>query len=341
MREVIVNAVDLEAIASEVLHRGGCLQFAARGQSMRPTIRQGDSVVVSPLPSDKLKLGMVVLYRSAQGHLAAHRVIEYACDRNSEGHIILVCGDAATSRDERITPGQILGEVFCVRKGLRVRYLNRGWFRMAGLVLAKSRTLGLALIDPRMFLRHVGAGIVRQLQRPRIYRTLARIAIAHRVAYGAATLADAPNLASFYRYDALTGIGDPGETMKRELMRLDKCGHSLIATCHGRIVGSAVIRHFPFDVRHLSEWWLFGLRVAPSFRRAGIGEHLVRMALEKAALNGAECVNVQVGEQNRIALGLYLRLGFKRAPNPESEAMGYGATQREALRQIVLSKSLK
>jgi len=60
------------------------------------------------------------------------------------------------------------------------------------------------------------------------------------------------------------------------------------------------------------EYWLFGLLVRTRYRGAGIGEGLVRTALQRAASEGAAKINLMVWEQNRAAINLYRKIGFRQ-----------------------------
>ena len=56
--------------------------------------------------------------------------------------------------------------------------------------------------------------------------------------------------------------------------------------------------------------WLEDLFVAPGRRRAGLGDALVTLALERAHLRGARRIELDCNEHNAAALALYERHGF-------------------------------
>jgi ribosomal protein S18 acetylase RimI-like enzyme len=56
--------------------------------------------------------------------------------------------------------------------------------------------------------------------------------------------------------------------------------------------------------------WLEDLFVREHARRAGVGEALVSLALERARERGAKRIELDTNEQNAVALALYERHGF-------------------------------
>jgi GNAT superfamily N-acetyltransferase len=84
-----------------------------------------------------------------------------------------------------------------------------------------------------------------------------------------------------------------------------------------------------------SQAWIGGMGTAPSHRRRGLGERLLRDSLEGARSHGAESVWLEVIEGNQRAIGLYEKLGFETvrrlivwtlsdgaaAPGPELEVV--------------------
>ena len=58
--------------------------------------------------------------------------------------------------------------------------------------------------------------------------------------------------------------------------------------------------------------WLEDLFVAPGARRAGLGDALVKLALERAQARGARRIELDCNEHNARALALYERHGFSQ-----------------------------
>lgn len=93
-----------EHTATEILRRGVAIRFQALGDSMHPSIRNGEHVHVAPAGARSLRLGDVILARAARG-LTAHRIVKLA------GKSITTRGDNALQRDTTLDLDAILGHV--------------------------------------------------------------------------------------------------------------------------------------------------------------------------------------------------------------------------------------
>lgn len=98
-------------------------------------------------------------------------------------------------------------------------------------------------------------------------------------------------------------IDGPGFTRMARIADAD-LDVSRVALIDGRPVGVTLI------ARRASEGWVGGMGVAAGHRRAGIGETMLRSALDAARDAGVERVALEVLEQNAPARALYERLGF-------------------------------
>lgn len=117
-------------ILEEVLAAGHAASFRASGDSMHPTIRNGDRLQV--FAPDDLRIGDVVLARAPRG-LTAHRIVRFA------GSSVVMRGDNALGNDEPVGLTDVLGRVISVeRDGMtflvpRQRYVPllrlRAWSR--------------------------------------------------------------------------------------------------------------------------------------------------------------------------------------------------------------------
>ena len=56
---------------------------------------------------------------------------------------------------------------------------------------------------------------------------------------------------------------------------------------------------------------IYNIAVAPEFRRAGVGEALLRHLIEKAEAEGCTLVTLEVRAGNDAAMQLYKKLGFR------------------------------
>ena len=128
-------------LLEEVLNRGYYVRFPAPGDSMYPTIRNGDVITVTPLGASSVTIGDIILYQHKSG-VTVHRVMRIIkqSEENSRGapqgpqnrslsetlHFFLR-GDAAVVFDDPVNADQILGKVTLVeREGRRIDPYTRG-----------------------------------------------------------------------------------------------------------------------------------------------------------------------------------------------------------------------
>jgi signal peptidase I len=98
-----------ETMLVDLLGRGIAVRFAASGDSMHPSIRNGEHVHVSPLASRPLRAGDVVLAQAARG-ITAHRIVRIA-----RGAVI-TRGDNSRHRDAPVPHQSILGRITHVER---------------------------------------------------------------------------------------------------------------------------------------------------------------------------------------------------------------------------------
>jgi hypothetical protein len=119
----------------ELLRKGHHVKFRAPGDSMYPTICDGDVITVVPIETASITIGDIVLYRHKSG-VTAHRVtrIEKRDSFDSQHsastpqssdlsphHLFFLRGDAALVFDNPVSADHILGKVTLVeREGRRI-----------------------------------------------------------------------------------------------------------------------------------------------------------------------------------------------------------------------------
>ena len=114
----------------ETLNCGHSIRFRAPGDSMYPTICDGDVITVMPIEPATITIGDIILYRHKSG-VAAHRVIRMAKrgvpDFQPSAHTprpsvlssqpyFMLRGDAAVVFDDPVSVDQILGKVTLVER---------------------------------------------------------------------------------------------------------------------------------------------------------------------------------------------------------------------------------
>ncbi len=83
---------------------------------------------------------------------------------------------------------------------------------------------------------------------------------------------------------------------------------SLVALAQGRVVGYITVMP-TVGGAHIAR-----LAVAPEHQGKGIGRALIQQALAQLVAQGIQRVTVNTNQENRVALHLYNRMGFRRAP---------------------------
>lgn len=98
-----------ESTVGDLLGRGIAVRFQASGDSMYPSIRNGEHVHVAPVEWSSLRPGDVVLARAGRG-LTAHRLVKLAKDA------VTTRGDNAISRDAAAPRNAIIGRITHVER---------------------------------------------------------------------------------------------------------------------------------------------------------------------------------------------------------------------------------
>jgi signal peptidase I len=129
----IDDAKILPELISDLLTDGRKVRFCAPGDSMYPTILNGDEITVESIKPEAINVGDIILYRN-KNSVIAHRVVR--TENKSESHFqslvltpqthFIFRGDAAVVFDDPVSAEQILGKVICVeREGRRVNPYTR------------------------------------------------------------------------------------------------------------------------------------------------------------------------------------------------------------------------
>lgn len=106
--------VDLSA---ELLSRGHRVRFRPNGNSMLPTIKDGEAVTVAPVEHSAIKRGDILLYLTRRG-VTAHRVVKISKSKKEAKEALgfILRGDAPGSSDESVRFDQVLGKVISVER---------------------------------------------------------------------------------------------------------------------------------------------------------------------------------------------------------------------------------
>jgi signal peptidase I len=139
-------------ISADLLRQGQSVRFRAPGQSMHPTIKEGETITVAPVAVSDIRRGDILLYKLGK-KVVAHRVVSIKREKNNSTSHSLACssirastpsltyssthsstqastnsktlnrqlifilrGDASLTCDEPVGTHQILGKVVSVEK---------------------------------------------------------------------------------------------------------------------------------------------------------------------------------------------------------------------------------
>jgi signal peptidase I len=308
MRELRLDDDAFAELSAEILRQGGSFQFRAHGSSMTPFIRNGDLLTIAPVDAASLEIGDVALYRTRRDRIIAHRVV----GRTTQGGelVIETRGDARLASDMPVSGDRVLGRVVRIRQGGRVYRLDRGPWRLAARVWI--RVLPLRRVAARLARGGKGAALrsLQGLQSLPPYRRLARRTVGARGRYRPAEAPDAEGLARLFGRDSLPGIQGSAGAMVRRITGGEVDGLALIATVGDSLAGCVAIRRFPDEDLLYPGWWLLGPVVRARYRRAGLGEELLRLALGRAAAEGATWVHLLAYEDDGATRGLAQQAGF-------------------------------
>ena len=138
-----ISAAFLET-SEQLLRAGISVRFRAGGQSMHPTIRDGETITVEPVAPGIIRCGDIVLYRSRNG-IIAHRVVRI--ERRGAALVFTPRGDGMPASDAPIAAAEVLGRVVMVERdqrrihltGIKARWMRR-MRRAATLLKARMKS---------------------------------------------------------------------------------------------------------------------------------------------------------------------------------------------------------
>lgn len=126
---------------------------------------------------------------------------------------------------------------------------------------------------------------------------------------------------------------------ERNARSLERAGTStFVARIGSGIAGYVQLTRIDAPEHAYRGFWLFNLNVLPLFKGAGIGTRLVETALREAERQAACRLNLIVDIENKPALALYRKSGFRPASIPGVEALLHERKRKTGRSQIILSK---
>jgi signal peptidase len=305
---------------------------------MVPFIQNGDFLIIEPVKASGLDIGDVAFYRFGRDRLVAHRVI--GREMRKEKEILIMRGDSNTGYDDRVHAEQVLGRVVSVQRGKKLICMDGGPRRLMALLWVKISPNGPLLSQCVKAVKATVAWFLILLQGVKPYRVLAKKWIGTKVRYRTATAEDFSCLSRLYNYKKFPELADHSGEFDHQFNSLKGFGYPLIAFVRGKIAGAAVIRRFPEDDICYPDWWLFGMLVRTRYRGSGIGEGMMRMALEKASEEKGAKMNLLVFKYNKAAINLYLKMGFIQTSIPDLDDQLEKEVRLGENRRIIMTKPL-
>ena len=111
MERVQIPNSQFFALAKELLHEGKKIEIVVKGNSMRPFLYPGETVVVAPIGySETFRRYDIILAETSTGQVIMHRIHEITPDA------ILMKGDGNLHQTERVNRCDIMGKVVCVKR---------------------------------------------------------------------------------------------------------------------------------------------------------------------------------------------------------------------------------
>ncbi len=130
-------------ISRDVLQRGLAVRFTATGESMKPFIKNGETITVLPVDCAGVKKGDILVY--ALGNTVTVHCVAKVLKCVSRSPVFILRGDLMSSDDEYVQCEQVLGRVQSVERKGRAVTLNSWYARCVRFTYAlayKLKTLG-------------------------------------------------------------------------------------------------------------------------------------------------------------------------------------------------------
>ena len=340
---ILLSNSNLLKLSSDLLEMETSIRFQAKGFSMRPFIQDGDLITVSPLLNYSIKVGDVVLYKTADDRAIVHRAIRKT--RKDNRTIFFIKGDAAFGQPEKVNAARVLGRVTAIERNGRKRKLDTKLYRIICLFFAGLSPFSRWIYPIGSKVKHKGRKhlgvILEKLQSLKLYGFLAKKLVKENIRYKIATSDDASSLSLLYRYNQQPELGNPTNALYEQLKNPKQSGYWLVAKQKDAVIGGVTLsKSEESDYPHAG-WWLFGMKVNWRYRRMGIGEKLTNMAADIAAKHGASEIKLLVFEDAKPANNLYRKSGFRQISVPELDEQLQEEAKKNSRLRIILAKDIK
>jgi len=334
---------DLSELARDILEQGKPVRFQAKGWSMRPFIRDGDFIVVSPIENSSIKIGEVVFYSTTKNKVIVHRVIRKY--KKNGRMTMLIKGDASFGSPEKVDIQNILGNVVAIERNGRKKRLDTKLYQIKGLFFAGISPLSRWIYPIGSKVKHSGrkllGNILEELQSLKLYRILVKKLMKENIHYQIASSEDSYSLSRFYRYNQRHDLENPADALSEQLKNIKDSEYYFVAKQKDRVIGGVTLTKFPETNYPYVGWWLFGLKVNWRYRGIGIGEKLTKMAIEVVDEKSTSEIKLLVFENANPANNLYRKIGFCQISIPELDKQLEEEAKKSSRRRIILAKDIK
>ena len=120
-------------VSRALFEQGKSVRFEVEGWSMRPCIRNGDFVIVSPVDRGAVKIGDIVFYVAGNNTVLIHRIIGWR-RKNGVRHAFIK-GDACFGPPDKVPAQNILGRVVSIERNGRKKRLDTAYQRLLGWIV--------------------------------------------------------------------------------------------------------------------------------------------------------------------------------------------------------------
>lgn len=143
---------ELEPIILEVIEKEGSFRLFPKGESMRPTICQGEDSVLLVAPKN-LKKYDIIFYKRPNGQNVIHRIIKI------KGDSLTLSGDNQFFLEEGVKKDSVIAKVGGIYKGERLINVDKFGYRIKSFLWVNTKPL-----------RRGFGGIIRRIKKCLIFK---------------------------------------------------------------------------------------------------------------------------------------------------------------------------
>jgi signal peptidase I len=130
-------------LIKEYLRGGKTIALGISGKSMRPLIRQGDSILIEKCAPRSFSIGDIITFKK-DGKYFTHRLL-WTTKRGNDIRLV-TRGDNEINTDPPVLPVSVLGKVASIQRGHRTLCLNTAFWRFI------NRFLGMIFLMETIFI---------------------------------------------------------------------------------------------------------------------------------------------------------------------------------------------